>query len=124
MATEKFETGRLAHQEFDRQDAEAVLRVSRELSPEYDTELVNAFADRIERAIEARAQESRYAVKRASRPNPGGGRQFTLGFFSLIFGIPITAFAVGGDGGSTELIIAWAGIVGVNAVHAWQTRKR
>ena len=59
MATEKF-----SHEEFDRQDAEAVLRVSRELGTEYDAELVNAFADRIERAVETRAQESRYAVKR------------------------------------------------------------
>ena len=119
MATERF-----VPEDFDRQDAEAVLRVRRELGSEYDAELVNAFADRIERAVEARAQESRYAVKRANRPNPGGGRQFTLAFFSLILGIPISAIAIQGDGGSAELIVAWAGIVGVNAAHAWQTRHK
>ncbi len=97
--------------------------MSRELGPEYDTELVNAFAERIERAVEARAQESRYAVKRANRPNPGGGRQFTLGILSLIFGIPITAIA-GVTADATGLIVAWAGIVGVNAAHAWQTRQK
>ncbi len=119
MAAEKFHA-----EDFDRQDAEAVLRVRRELGSEYDTELVNAFADRIERAVEARAQEARYAVKRSNRPNPGGGRQFTLAFFSLIFGIPITAIATNDAGGATELIVVWAGIVGVNAAHAWQTRHK
>jgi hypothetical protein len=106
---------------FDRQDAEAVLRVRRELGAEYDTELVNAFAERIERAVEARANESRYAVKRSSRGNPGGGRQFALGLFSLIFGVPITALA---NESTTGLVVAWMGIVGVNAAHAWQSRHK
>ena len=50
------------------------------------------------------------------------GASSRLAFFSLIFGIPITAMV--DDIHCRTLIVAWAGIVGVNVAHAWQTRHK
>lgn len=111
-----------ADREETRRDLAATVEARRELGPAYEDDLVQAFCDRIDATIERRVDERvDHAV---GRDDGGGGQHFVLGVVSLGAGIPITAIAAG-TGGTPSLIVAWVGIVGVNAAYAWgQTRRR
>jgi hypothetical protein len=113
-------------EDVSRQDIEAALATRRELGLQYEKEVVDSFADRVEHAIQARvdwrltqrmhddALERRYA-----------GQQLALGIVSLGTGIPITAITLGvNDGSILATAIAWAGIAAVNAAHALRGRGR
>ena len=102
-------------------DIEAALETRRELGARYDAELVDGFAERIERAVEQRVAEHRALEQRHASGNEGARiRQFVLGIISVGAGIPITiATTVATDGGGLPaVVVAWLGIVGVNAAHA------
>ncbi len=46
-------------------------------------------------------------------------RQFALGVISLGVGVPVTVVPmVAADNGLPAVVVAWCGIVGVNAAHA------
>ena len=111
-------------EQISREDAEAVLETRRELGPSYDAALVDSFAERIEKVVDARVSERRDGLSRIERLQESAGhRQMVLGFVSLGAGIPITAISAS----LTHLpgvIVAWAGIAAVNAAHAWQSRSR
>ncbi|WP_299055019.1 hypothetical protein [uncultured Nocardioides sp.] len=114
-------------EDIERTEAEALLETRRELGPASDRELVESFADRIEKAVEDRVDERLRRRGRPDEPTPyagapsGGdrGRQFALGVVSLVAGIPLTIVPmVATDGGLPAVVIAWLGIVGVNVAHA------
>ena len=111
-----------------RDDAEAVLAARAELGPGYDDALVDAFAERIERVVEARVSHVASTRKGRSRAEAmDGARQTALGIGSVVAGIPITAIAANSvpDADSfSAVVVAWLGIVGVNVAHAWQSRRR
>ena len=118
---------RSSGQPVGRQDVEAVLATRAELGPEYDAELVESFADRVEQVIEARVasrvDESTASGKHIrAAAKAAGDRQMILGFVSLGTGIPITAISAS-TAGLPGLITAWAGIVGVNVALAVQNRR-
>jgi hypothetical protein len=114
-------------EDVDREEMEAVLETRRELGASYEPALVDSFAEKIERAIDARVSE-RTGGRGIQRPadakahQQAGQRQMILGFVSLGTGIPISAIA-GSAGDLPGLIVAWAGIVGINVAHAWQNRR-
>ncbi len=95
------------------EDLAAALGARRELGAEYDRALAESFVDRVSKQIDAhvdsRVSEIAASQRRLPRPRGGG----SLGFMSLIFGIPITAIA-GASGHVAGLAIAWAGIAAVN----------
>jgi hypothetical protein len=102
-------------------DIEAALATRRELGARYDAELVDGFAERIERAVERRVAEQNALQRRRTAGAEGGRiRQFVLGIVSVGAGIPITiATTVATNGeGLPAVVVAWLGIVGVNAAHA------
>ena len=102
-------------------DIEAALEARRELGARYDAELVDGFAERIERAVEQRVAEQRALEQRVTSGNEGARiRQFVLGIISVGAGIPITiATTVATDGeGLPAVVVAWLGIAAVNAAHA------
>jgi hypothetical protein len=102
-------------------DIEAALAARRELGARYDAELVDGFAERIERAVERRVAERGQLQQRQASGNEGARiRQFVLGIISVGAGIPITiATTVATDGGGLPaVVVAWLGIAGVNAAHA------
>ena len=105
--------------EVERSEVEALLETRRELGPTYDAALVDSFAERIEALVEARyAHET--AERRAGRS--GDAAHLTLGLVSVGAGIPITAISAS----LTDLpglIVAWAGIVGVNVAYALRGRR-
>lgn len=101
-------------------DIEAALAARRELGARYDAELVDGFAERIERTVESRVAE-RVALqqRRTSEASAGHVRQFALGVISLGVGVPVTIVPmVATDNGFAAVVVAWLGIVGVNAAHA------
>jgi hypothetical protein len=104
-------------------DIEAALAARRELGARYDAELVDGFAERIERAVERRAAErSELQQRRTAAVAGAGGRQLALGIISLVACIPIT-IVLGLNGELLALLVALAAIVGVNFAHAWQSRR-
>ncbi|HEX6248095.1 MAG TPA: hypothetical protein VFZ64_09520 [Nocardioidaceae bacterium] len=107
----------------ERQELEAALEARRELGPAYEPALVDSFVERIEQAVEARV-DARLAERRSERKHEDerGSKQMALGITSLALGIPISAIA-GGIGDLPGLVVAWAGIVGVNWAVAWQNRR-
>jgi len=109
----------------ERQDIEAAIAVRRELGAEYEPVLVDAFLDRIEAAVEARA-EARVGALRAHDNLEGRlhGQQLALGIVSLCAGIPITAIAGALGDGLAGVAVAWAGIAAVNVAHALLGRRR
>jgi hypothetical protein len=100
-----------------------------ELGPDVEEHIAAGLAERVEELAAERAaevfQESERARQAARTEQSGRERQFVLGIISLVMGVPITGIAATTtDPGLIGVAISWAGIVGVNAVHALSSRRR
>jgi len=107
------------------EELEAALAARRELGRSYEAELVESFVDKIGTQIDMRV-DARLAErgKGASKSDDKAAeRQMILGFVSLGTGIPITAIAATNVDGVAGVLVAWAGIVGVNIAHALTSRR-
>jgi hypothetical protein len=103
-------------------DIEAALETRRELGARYDAELVDGFAERIERAVDQRvADQVALQQRRTATVASAGPRQLALGIISLVAFIPIS-IVLGLNSEFLALLVTLIGIVGVNAAHAWQSR--
>ena len=79
-------------------DIEAALATRRELGARYDAELVDGFAERIERAVDRRvADQVALQQRRTAAVAGAGARQLALGIISLVAFIPIS-IALGVNG--------------------------
>src|SRR5512133_4275718 len=112
-----------------RRDSEAALAARMELGPEYNEYVAAGLAERVEDIAEARAAELRQQALEASRAQAaeqsGRGRQFALAIVSVVMGIPITAITASEvDPSVVGVAVSWAGLVGVNWVHARSLRRR
>jgi hypothetical protein len=112
-----------------RRDAEAALGARMELGPEYTEYVAAGLAERVEDLAEARAAELRQQAEQANQAlaaeQSGRGRQLALAIVSMVMGVPITAISASEvDPSILGVAISWAGIVGVNWVHARSLRKR
>jgi hypothetical protein len=112
-----------------RRDAEAAFAARMELGPEYAEYVAANLAERVEDLAEERAAELRQQAEFANRAQAaeqtGRGRQFALAIVSMVMGIPITAISASEvDPSIIGVAVSWAGIVGVNWVHARTLRKR
>lgn len=130
----------MSDERLERDDLQAALEARRDLGAEYDAALVDSFADRIERTVQARfnAQMSSQApppvnpwmtgmaaAERERSTRLASSRQFALGIISCVIGIPVTGITAAGSEGSVgKLAVAWIGIVGVNVAHAVVGRRR
>ncbi|MFI6940210.1 hypothetical protein ACIBI4_13125 [Streptomyces sp. NPDC050418] len=112
-----------------KKELEATLHTRRELGEEYEPALVDSFLEKVENRLDATVDrrmrrlmaEQQMAVAREARGPQGHvdawGERFGFAIVSLILAIPLSAIAaVNAD--LPGLIVAWLGIVGVNAVHA------
>ena len=104
-------------------DLEVSLAVRRDLGPQHDAAVVGEFLDRVGAAIDERVDARLAAAKqlpgqRSDHRRPGPS---PLAFASIGMGIPITAIALGTTSGGVDgivaLLIAWAGIIGVNLAY-------
>ncbi len=116
-----------------RAGVEAALAARHELGPEYSDEVAAGLAERVEQLAAIRVAETRNAGKAVAKvelqriEGEKGARtqRFVLGIVSLGAGIPITAIsATQVDPGLLGVIVSWAGIVGINAVHAVASRRK
>ncbi|HET9303457.1 MAG TPA: hypothetical protein VFO20_11825 [Propionibacteriaceae bacterium] len=112
-----------------RRDAEAAFAARMELGPEYTEYVAANLAERVEDLAEARAEELRQQAELANRSlaveQSGRARQLALAIVSMVMGIPITAISASEvEPSIIGIAISWAGIVGVNWIHARTFRKR
>ena len=115
-------------QELGHGDIEAALATRRELGARYDAELVDGFAERIERAVDRRVADQVALQQRGATAVAGAGtRQTALGIVSVVAGIPITAISLAvpeqGELSLLSLMVTWGGLAAVNVAHAWQSRR-
>ncbi|WP_030544035.1 hypothetical protein [Streptomyces albus] len=111
-----------------KKELDATLHARRELGPEYESELVDSFLEKLDGAVDRRVRrqlaESQMVVARGSRPpgaRGGGGESFGdrygFGIISLVLAIPLSGIGAG-VADLTGLVVSWLGIIGVNiAVH-------
>jgi hypothetical protein len=97
-------------------DLEAIVAARRELDEAYEPELVEAFLERVDQAVDKRVKAELKEIK-----NEGFDKE--LVYSTMALGIPITAVA-GVFGDVSGIAVAWAGIVGVNLAAAWGGRRR
>ncbi|MCW2811582.1 MAG: hypothetical protein JWP61_2040 [Friedmanniella sp.] len=99
-----------------------------ELGPEYEDAIAAGLAERMEELAAYRTAELRLADDRARRDTEyddrGRTQRFVLVLVSLGAGVPVTAIAGNVvDPGLAGVVVAWAGIVGVNLVYALTGRR-
>jgi hypothetical protein len=114
----------VADDRLSRDELRAVIDARRELGPEYEPALVESFLDKLEDGIAAKVRaEVDARVPERQQARGRSDPSLTMAMGSLALGIPLTGIAAG-NGGLTGLLIAWGGIVAVNAVHALNRRRR
>jgi hypothetical protein len=94
-----------------RDDVTSMIGARQELGEDMEPAVVDAFLDRVEAQIEARAAERRPPV--SLDPGPGTGERLALAIVSLGTGIPITAIAATAAD-ALGIAVAWTGIAAVN----------
>lgn len=103
--------------ELPRDDLAASLAARRELGPDYDAAFVEAVAERIEHAVEAR-RPAAAATEKSER-----AMAVTVVCVSLVMSIPTTAIAVD-QAGLAGLVVVWLAIVAINVAFALRPRRR
>lgn len=111
-----------------KKELDATLQARSELGPEYESALIDSFLEKVEQRLDAtldrqvrrqlaERQMSTARGARSPRPVENFGERFGFGVISLVLAIPLSAIGVA-NAGVKGLVVAWLGIVGVNAVHA------
>ncbi|GHF05149.1 hypothetical protein [Streptomyces fumanus] len=111
-----------------RKELDATLQARKELGEEYESALVDSFLEKVDQrldgAVERRVRrqfaEQQMTVARDSRspqPTDTWGERFGFGIVTLVLAVPLSAIG-GGVADLSGLLVAWAGIVGVNVVQA------
>ncbi len=108
-------------------DLKATVRTAQELGPDYESDLIDGFIQRLDTRLDAqvatrvrreldRDREAGPAEARRRREPHGFGTRFH--YFSLAAAIPLSAISVA-QAHLPGLIVCWLGIVGVNAAQAF-----
>jgi len=101
-----------------RDDLAAAVDARQELGRDSEREVVDAFLDRVEAAIDARVDE-RLARRAPQPPERAPSRpSVALALGSMGIGIAVTGAASGLDDGEPVAIIAWLVIAAINIAHA------
>ncbi|MFC9247169.1 hypothetical protein ACFT7S_25195 [Streptomyces sp. NPDC057136] len=111
-----------------RKELDATVQARAELGPEYESVLIDSFLEKVERRLDGTLDrrvrrllaEQQMAVAREARSPQAVrrfGERFGFGIVSLVLAIPLSAIGVA-NAGIDGLVVAWLGIVGVNAVNA------
>ncbi|MGC9378535.1 hypothetical protein [Streptomyces sp. MH13] len=114
-----------------KKELDATLQTRRELGTEYESALIDSFLEKVDQRIDGTVErrvrrllaEQQMAAARDSRspkPTDSFGERFGFGIVSLVLAVPLSAIG-GGVAHLPGLLVAWAGIVGVNVVQAART---
>lgn len=111
-----------AHSRELKKELDAALDARRELGPEYEAALVDSFVEKVDTQVRRRLAEERLSAARGGERRPGGpasefGERFGFAVITLVLAIPLSAIAAA-QAHLSGLLVAWAGIVGVNFIHA------
>ena len=121
-------TGMDAHDVELKKELNATLQARRDLGDESESALVDSYLEKVdqridgvvERRVRRQMAEQQMVVARGSRSPQGAdswGERFGFGIVSMVLAIPLSAIG-GGIAHLPGLLVAWAGIVGVNVVQA------
>ncbi|WP_030021635.1 hypothetical protein [Streptomyces monomycini] len=110
-----------------RKELDATLQTRKELGPEYESELVERFLEKLDTSVDQRvrrqfAQQQMQVARGAQPPRPrsepgnGYGERFGFATVSLVLAIPLSAIGAA-HADLIGMLVSWAGIVGVNALH-------
>lgn len=115
----------MAEDELERRDIEALLAARRDLGRDYESDLIDSFTERVERAITVRREADVRRADRADRAHGAGQiRQFVIGLVSLGVGVPITIVPITATSeGLPAVALGWLGIIGVNFAHSRAIKK-
>ncbi|MFC9587243.1 hypothetical protein ACFVJ8_31055 [Streptomyces yangpuensis] len=116
-----------AHAQELKKEFDATLKARRELGPEYEAALVESFVEKVDTQVRRRLAEERLAAARGEGPCAGPadgnfGERFGFAIITLVLAVPLSAIAAA-QAGFKGLVVAWAGIVGVNFIHAARLRR-
>ncbi|MFI6149054.1 hypothetical protein [Streptomyces sp. NPDC051109] len=105
-----------------KKELDATLDARRELGPDYEAALVDSFVEKVDTQVRRRLAEERLAAARGhatgASPLEGGfGERFGFAVITLVLAIPLSAIAAA-QAGFSGLLVAWAGVLGVNFIHA------
>lgn len=112
-----------------KKELDATLHARKELGADYESALVDSFLEKVEqrldgavdRRVRRQLAEQQMVVARDARSPQGSsdtwGERFGFGIVSLVLAVPLSAIG-GGVADLPGLLVAWAGIVGVNVVQA------
>ncbi|GAA1532080.1 hypothetical protein GCM10009730_46700 [Streptomyces albidochromogenes] len=112
-----------------KKELDATLHARKELGDDYESALIESFLEKVEqrldstvdRRVRRQLAEQQMVVARGGGKPPRSessfGERFGFGALSLVLAIPLSAIGVA-NAGIEGLVVAWLGIVGVNAVHA------
>ncbi|MEV5509558.1 hypothetical protein [Streptomyces orinoci] len=124
------------HDQELKKELDATLQTRKELGPEYETELIESFVEKLDTTVERRVRrqlaERQMAEARGEHPQRNSefgtfGERFGFATVTLVLAIPLSAIGVV-QAHLPGLLVTWAGIVGVNLVQArghlpWPRRK-
>ncbi|MEU9801689.1 hypothetical protein [Streptomyces sp. NPDC051000] len=109
-----------------KKELDATLDARRELGSEYESALVDSFVEKVDVQLRRRLAEERLAAARgdhrAASPDSNFGERFGFAIITLVLAIPLSAIAAV-QTGFKGLLVAWAGIVAVNFVHATKSLR-
>jgi hypothetical protein len=106
----------MAQHRLPRDEVEAALAARGELGRELEPEVVDAFLDRVERAIDRRVDER---LEQRHVPQAPGWTAFALPVTSIALMIPISE-----EASVAAEIVAWVAIAIVNVAYALARRSR
>ncbi|GGZ16753.1 hypothetical protein [Streptomyces poonensis] len=128
-------TGNQARDADLKKELSATLQARRELGEEYESALVDSFLEKVEqrvdgavdRRVRRQLAEQQMSVARGARSPQSAtdswGERFGFGIVSLVLAIPLSAIG-GGVADLPGLLVAWAGILGVNVAWSLRTSPR
>ncbi|MFF3091205.1 hypothetical protein ACFVRB_40115 [Streptomyces nojiriensis] len=118
-----------AHTQELKKEFDATMDARRELGPEYEAALVDSFVEKVDTQVRRRLAEERLSAARGGGRAPSAaagdgnfGELFGFAIITLVLAIPLSAIAVT-QAQLPGLIVAWAGIAGVNFTHAHRLRR-
>jgi len=111
-----------------KKELDATLHARKELGEEYESALIDSFMEKVDQRLDGTvdrrvrrqlAEQQMVAARESRSPQSTDsfGERFGFGIVSLVLAIPLSAIA-GGIAELDGLMVAWAGIVGVNVVQA------
>ncbi|MFD9333461.1 hypothetical protein ACFWBF_03455 [Streptomyces sp. NPDC060028] len=111
-----------------KKELDAALDARRELGPEYESALVDSFVEKVDTQLRRRLAEDRLLAARggSGRPDPSDGtfgERFGFAIITLVLAIPLSAIGAA-QAHLSGLLVTWAGILGVNFIHARKSLGR